>query len=154
MTHLIVGLIFFKMPKSFNVTFTKGGYVEMYGGRNFLVTLAPYFLPTVSFLILPFGWFLPIEYLTIYFVILGSSVAFHLLSGWQEFHFEQSDLHDAGLIFSIMFLPVANLMFFGAIIAFVFGGNNDFFNFWKNGFLNAYDFVRFLFSPNFYHSIF
>lgn len=143
LTHLLVGLLFFKKPKSFNVTFTQGGYVEMYGGSNFLVTLAPYFLPTVCYLILPLAWFLPKDFLTFYFAVFGGSLAFHLLSGWQEFHFGQSDLHDAGLIFSILFLPVANLIFFGAILSLVIGGNEKFFLFWKEGFLNGFGLFRF-----------
>lgn len=143
LTHLIVGLLFLKMPKSFKVTFTKGGYVEMYGGHNFLVTLAPYFLPTVCYLILPFAWFLPVESLPIFLTILGASVAFHLFSGWQEFHFGQSDLHEAGLVFSILFLPVANLIFFGAILALVVGGNDKFFGFWKQGFVNGFSLLKF-----------
>jgi len=142
LTHLIVGLLFFKKPKSFKVTFTKGGYVEMYGGHNFLVTLAPYFLPTVCYLILPFAWFLPANYLSIFLTILGASTAFHLLSGWQEFHFGQSDLHEAGLIFSILFLPVANLIFFGAILTFVIAGNDKFFGFWKQGFVNGFSLLK------------
>ncbi|MCD9186063.1 MAG: hypothetical protein LUM44_06500 [Pyrinomonadaceae bacterium] len=138
LTHLIVGLLFLKKPKSFKVTFTRGGYVEMYGGQNFLVTLAPYFLPTVCYLILPLAWFLPAESMPVFLTVLGASVAFHLLSGWQEFHFGQSDLHEAGLVFSILFLPVANLIFFGAIFALVVGGNDKFFAFWKQGFVNGF----------------
>ena len=137
LTHLIVGLLFLKKPKSFSVTFTQGGYVEMYGGSNFLVTLAPYFLPTVCYLLLPCAWFLPKDLLPIFFGVFGASVSFHLFSGWQEFHFGQSDLHDAGLIFSILFLPVANLIFFGAILALVIGGNDKFFGFWKMGMVNG-----------------
>lgn len=142
LTHLIVGLLFLKIPKSFNVTFTQGGYVEMYGGKNFLVSLAPYFLPTVCYLMLPLVWFLPTKSLPVFFGVLGVSVAFHLFSGWQESHLGQSDLHEAGLIFSGFFLPVANLMFFGAILALVIGGNDKFFGFWKQGLINGFSLLR------------
>ncbi len=142
LTHLIVGLLFFKIPKSFNVTFTQGGYVEMYGGKNFLVSLAPYFLPTVCYLMLPLAWLLPVKSLPVFLAIFGASMAFHLLSGWQEFHFGQSDLHDTGLIFSVLFLPVANLMFFGAILALVMAGNDKFFGFWKQGLVNGFSLLK------------
>ncbi len=144
LTHLIVGLLFFKRPKSFKVTFTKGGHVELYGGKNFLVTLAPYFLPTVCYLILPFAWILPTDSLPIFFVMLGAAASFHLFSGWQEFHFGQSDLHDAGITFSVLFLPVANLIFFGAILTLVISGSEGFFVFWKHGFLNGIGLVKWL----------
>jgi hypothetical protein len=143
LTHLIVGLLFLRKPKSFSVTFTEGGYVEMYGGSNFLVTLAPYFLPTVCYLILPLAWFLPKESLPVFFTVLGASVSFHLLSGWQEFHFGQSDLHEAGLIFSVLFLPVANLIFFGAILVLVIVGNDKFFEFWKFGLVSGISLIKF-----------
>jgi hypothetical protein len=137
LTHLIVGLLFFKRPKSFSVTLSRGGSVELYGGQNFLVTLAPYFLPTVCYLLLPVAWFVPKETLPLFFGILGGSAAFHLLSGWQEFHFGQSDLHEAGLVFSLLFLPVANLIFFGAVLSLIIGGNEKFFSFWKQGLANG-----------------
>jgi hypothetical protein len=92
---------------------------------------------------LPLAWFLPKESLPIFFGVLGASVSFHLFSGWQEFHFEQSDLHDAGLIFSVLFLPVANLIFFGAILVLVVGGNDKFFGFWKAGLVNGISLIRF-----------
>lgn len=142
MTHLIVGLLFLKIPKSFNVTFNEGGYVEMYGGKNFLVTLAPYYLPTICYLLLPLAWVLPGSSQPLFFGILGGSMAFHLISGWQEFHFGQSDLHDAGLIFSVLFLPVANLVFTGAILSFVIGGNERFMSFWKMGIVNGLNLIR------------
>lgn len=144
LTHLIVGLLFFKRPKSFKVTFTKGGHVELYGGKNFLVTLAPYFLPTVCYLILPLVWFLPKETLPIFFGVLGAGISFHLFSGWQEFHFGQSDLHDAGIVFSVLFLPIANLIFFGAILALIVSGSEGFFDFWKQGFLNGFGLIKWL----------
>lgn len=149
LTHLIVGLLFFKRPKSFKVTFTKGGHVELYGGKNFLVTLAPYFLPTVCYLLLPFAWILPKESLPIYFGILGAASSFHLFSGWQEFHFGQSDLHDAGIAFSVLFLPVANLMFFGGILTLVINGNEGFFSFWKQGFQNGFSLLKWLIALNY-----
>jgi len=145
LTHLIVGLIFLKKPKSFKVTFTQGGYVELYGGKNFLVTLAPYFLPTACYAILPFAWILPVDSLPVFFLMLGAAVSFHLFSGWQEFHFGQSDLHDAGLIFSVLFLPVANIIFFGAVAAMVVGGNDRFWWFFKKGIVGGVELLRRLF---------
>ena len=52
LTHLIAGMIFFKKPEKFNVTASQGGNVSLHG-NNFLITLAPYFLPTFSLLFLP-----------------------------------------------------------------------------------------------------
>ncbi len=58
LTHLLFGLVFLKRPHSFVVTRHDGGSVTLSGG-NFLITLAPYFFPTVSYLLLPFAYFVP-----------------------------------------------------------------------------------------------
>jgi hypothetical protein len=42
-------------------------------------------------------------------------------------------LHEAGILFSSIFLPVANLIFYGALAASVFSGANGFTNFWIIG---------------------
>ena len=52
LTHLIVGLIFFKRPVGFHATAGEGGSTVLYGS-NFIINLAPYFLPTLVFFILP-----------------------------------------------------------------------------------------------------
>lgn len=46
-THVLFGLLFLKLPRSFKVTRHEGGQVTMLG-TNFVITLAPYFFPTVS----------------------------------------------------------------------------------------------------------
>lgn len=69
----------------------------------------------------------------VYLAILGASVAFHLVSTWRDLHREQSDLHNAGLLFSLIFLPVANLIFYGALFALVNGGTEKFLSFWVIG---------------------
>ena len=132
LTHLIFGLLFFKRPHSFVVTRHDGGYVEMSGG-NFVITLAPYFFPTVSYAILPLIFFIPKTAMPIFLTTLGASVSFHLLSTWLELHWKQTDLHDAGILFSLIFLPTANLIFYGALIAIVIGNDGSFWQFWVNG---------------------
>lgn len=133
LTHLLFGLLFLKRPHSFVVTRHDGGYVEMSGSGNFIITLAPYFFPTVSYLLLPVAFFIPPDYLPFFFALLGASVAFHLASTWAELHWQQTDLHKAGILFSLIFLPVANLIFYGALMVLVFTGANGFSNFWLMG---------------------
>jgi len=47
LTHLLFGLLLFKKPKAISAS-DQGGRTELYGG-NFIITLAPYFFPTLSF---------------------------------------------------------------------------------------------------------
>lgn len=132
LTHLLFGLLFFKRPHSFVVTRHGGGYVELSGG-NFLITLAPYFFPTVSYCLLPFAFFVPPKFQPVFLAIMGASIAFHMISTWGELHWRQTDLREAGFMLSLIFLPLANLIFYGALAAAVLNGGKDFFEFWMVG---------------------
>ena len=48
--------------------------------------------------------------------IVGITVAYHLTSTWVETHTGQSDLQKAGFIFSILFLPGANIACFNIVL--------------------------------------
>ena len=143
-THVLFGLMFLKVPRSFVVTRHEGGHVTMTGG-NFLITLAPYFFPTVSYVLLPLSFLFTPKYLPLFFGVLGASVAFHIASTWAEIHWQQTDLHEAGIAFSLLFLPVANLIFYGALMAVIFGGREGFFKFWVYGFQESFLLIEVIF---------
>lgn len=144
-THLLFGLLFFKMPKGFKVTLREGGHVKL-TGSNFLIYLAPYFFPTVSYLLLPIAFFIPTDYLPIFYGILGASLAFHLVSTWAELHLKQTDLQKSGVFFSFAFLPVANLIFYGALLVLIFGKTEDFLNFWIIGIKESFNLIPLIYS--------
>jgi hypothetical protein len=121
LTHLIVGLIFFKKPVGFHATEGEGGSTVLYGG-NFIITLAPYFLPTLVFFILPVYLILDPQFHKYYFILFGILTAYHFLSTWQEFSYRQPDIIKSGKIFSTVFLIFANIFCYGIIITFVLGG--------------------------------
>lgn len=118
LTHILVGLLFLIRPLSIRVTATKGGEVVL-TGSNIWITLAPYFLPTVSFLILPFAWLASNAAERVMLAVLGASVVYHLLSTWSEVGVVQSDFRRAGIVQSLWLIPVANLICYGMILAFV-----------------------------------
>lgn len=140
-THLLVGLLFFKKPHSFNVHHQSGGLVQMYGG-NFLITLAPYFLPTLVLLELPFFWLLKPEFYPPFFGLMGFLTGFTILSGFQEFHFKQPDIRQCGIIFSTLFILFGNLVCLGFILAFVAGEFASGWEFLKSGPLWVWDLVN------------
>ena len=150
LTHLLVGLLFLKIPVGIRVSAHEGGEVRQIGlgttGQTW-VTLAPYFFPTVSYLLLPLFFFVPRGgwWLTLCAGLLGASVAFHLASGWAQLHWRQTDLHEAGIAFSLFFLPVANLVFYGALAAFIVGGAGGFLNFWLAGARESFNLLPALF---------
>lgn len=66
-----------------------------------------------------------------------SWTAFHVLSPWAETHYHQPDIQNVGLVFSSIFLPVANVMALGGVVAFAENGPTGFVSFWVNGALRA-----------------
>ena len=142
-THLIVGLMFFKKPAGFTATANKGGVTAMYGG-NFIITLAPYFLPTFVYLILPMYLVIDARFIKYYFAVLGFLTSYHVLSTLQEFGFHQTDITKSGKTFSCIFLTFANIFIYGILLAFVINGFANSWIFIKAGFFGSVDWVMWI----------
>lgn len=143
LTHLLIGLLFLKIPVGFRVSAHEGGEVRQIGlgttGQTW-VSLAPYFFPTITLAVLIVAYFADLNTLTL-LGILGWTTAFHLVSNWGETSFRQPDLQKAGVLKSILILPVMNLICYGSILAFVAGGSKGFRSFWLTGFSETYNAV-------------
>ena len=121
LTHLLVGLIFLKKPAHFTVTSHSGGETGLYGG-NFIITLAPYFLPTLAF-------------------IIGFVVSYHVFSTIQEFSYSQPDIATSGKAFSTLFLIFANILVYGYILMFIANGFETGTKFLVNGMMRSFGFI-------------
>jgi hypothetical protein len=135
LTHLLVGLLFLKIPVGIRVSAHEGGEVRQIGlgttGQTW-VTLAPYFFPTVSLAVLIFAYFAGLNS-NLLLGILGWTTVFHLVTNWSETSFRQPDLQKAGLLKTLLILPVMNLICYGSVLAFVAGGGKGFGSFWYQG---------------------
>ncbi|MGI8670238.1 MAG: M50 family metallopeptidase [Aridibacter sp.] len=142
LTHLFVGLFFLKIPTGIRVTAHDGGEVRQVGrgttGQTW-ISLAPYFFPTVSLAIIIFAYFLEVK-TNILLGLLGFSTAFHLISNWTQTSFRQTDLQDAGIVKTILILPIMNLICYGSVLAFVKRGSSGFVGFWVESLRAAYEF--------------
>ncbi len=128
LTHLIFGLLFLKKPKAISAS-DLGGRTELYGG-NFIITLAPYFFPTLSFMLLLLFPFLDEKFYNYFFIALGFFTGYHFISNIQEFKFSQPDIKEAGLVFSPLFCLFGSILTFGFILGFLddgFKGGGGFF---------------------------
>ena len=136
LTHLLVGLLFLKIPVGLRVSAHEGGEVRQIGlgttGQTW-IALAPYFFPTVSLAVVVFASLFGLDARLLH-GILGWTTAFHLVSNWGETSFRQPDLQKAGILKTILILPVMNLICYGAVLAYVGGGTNGFGQFWIEGF--------------------
>ncbi len=97
------------------------GHVVL-GGSNFLISTAPYFFPTAAALLTLAIWALAIEPTDFARALLGAATAFSAVSTWQETHREQQDLVQEGFAFAWLFLPGANLLCYGTLLADQLGG--------------------------------
>ena len=136
LTHLLIGLLFLKIPVGFRVSAHEGGEVRQIGfgtTGQIWVSLAPYFFPTVSLAVLIISYFANLNNATM-LGILGFSTAFHLVSNWAQTSFRQTDLQKAGIIKTVLILPVMNLIFYGAVLAFAAKDKSGFTEFCMEGF--------------------
>lgn len=133
--HLIVGLLFLKIPVGFRVSAHDGGEVKQIGfgtTGDTWITLAPYFLPTLPLLIVAVALVAPIP--EAYLMgVLGWSTFFHIITNWAETSFRQPDLKKAGLLKCVLILPLMNVICYGGILAYVGGSGTGFKNFWVEG---------------------
>jgi len=135
LTHLLIGLLFLKIPTGIRVSAHEGGEVRQIGfgtTGQIWVTLAPYFFPTISIAVLIFAYFAGLNTSPL-LGILGWTTAFHLITNWSETSFRQPDLQKAGILKTILILPIMNLICYGAVLAFVADGSKGFGNFWIVG---------------------
>lgn len=104
------------------VTWRSGGHVLIEGGGNWLIAVAPYWFPTLSVIWVILCSFVTFDRLWLSDSILGATFIYHQLSTYRETHSEQSDFQVAGPLFSKLFLPCANLLAAGWVLASAYGG--------------------------------
>jgi len=133
-THMVVALLFFRRPKAFYVQEDRGGWVQLVGS-NFIIALAPYFLLTFCFLWFPFYFLFSSDFHGIYFIIMGALVSYHTFSTIKEMNFRiQPDIIFNGRLFSLVIILLGNIINYGFVIAFVYGGVDKVREFFIGGF--------------------
>ena len=122
-THGVVALATFHPIAGLLVTWNQGGAIRYMGRGNWLITTAPYFLPTVSILFVAAFYGFAGAHSPWGAAIFGVTIAYHAVSTWVETHAGQSDLRKVGFPFALAFLPTANLLCYGMLIAFAREGS-------------------------------
>jgi hypothetical protein len=121
LTHAVFAWATFHPVVGFRATMRSGGHIRYLGRGNWLIAIAPYFFPTASLLaILILSW-VPGRHLAVGGVILGITVAYHILSTWSETHRHQTDLREVGWLFCVPFLLSANAFVLGLLLNYAAG---------------------------------
>jgi hypothetical protein len=122
LTHALFALLTFHRVVGLRATWRRGGEVRFLGEGNWLISVAPYFFPTFSALVMLAFALAPAGYLRLAAGLLGASVAYHLTSTLRETHRGQPDLVKVGFGFSLCLLPAANALALGVVLGYAGGG--------------------------------
>ena len=126
LTHAIWGLLFGAMPSRLRVS-ESGGSVNL-TKSNMLITLAPYFFPFYTFVvvvaIITYAFIRPLPWLPLWMFMVGFTWAFHVLFTIETLAQRQPDVKLYGRIFSWVFIFLANvalvLVFLAAVTSLSF----------------------------------
>ena len=116
LTHAIFAWLTFHQVTGLKATWRSGGHCTFRGsgGGNWLIAIAPYWVPTLTIPIIFYQYITEQQSPTTQFLI-GLTSAYHLTSTWRETHLKQPDLHQTGFVFALLFLPTANLVMYGFV---------------------------------------
>ena len=112
LTHALWGLLFGAIPSKLKVG-VRGGSVRL-SKSNFIITLAPYFFPFYTFVVilvalLVYVFVRPLPWLPLWMFLIGFTWAFHILFTLSTLTLAQPDVQTFGRGFSWAFIYLANV---------------------------------------------
>lgn len=125
LTHMLFAVLTLHKPKGLEINQDHGGSFSFEGKGNWLVALAPYFFPTFTFALMIglaiyekiYGKMPPYQ-----LILFGIFTGYHFIVTLFEIHPKQTDFEVAGPIFTICFIPGANLLVYGMLFAYLLKG--------------------------------
>lgn len=113
LTHAIWGILFGARPSSLKVG-ENGGSVRL-TKSNMLITLAPYFFPFYTFVVIvaalvTFAFLRPLPFLPLWMFLIGFTWAFHVLFTLETLAMRQPDVKLYGRVFSWTFIFIVNVL--------------------------------------------
>jgi hypothetical protein len=117
MTHVLWGTAFRARVKDLRVR-RGSGFVNL-SKSNFAIRLAPYFFPLFTILAVLATFFLRQEYLLVVFFMVGFTLSLHIISTLESLSIGQPDIIKTGILFSIPFILLSNLIGIVLILEFI-----------------------------------
>ncbi len=139
LTHAFFVMIFGGSVKSFHAG-ERGGSVRI-SKSNVIITLAPYFFPLYTFIILVFYWVSRIaevrgaESWLVFFS--GATFTFHLILTFMFLQTDQNDIREHGAVFSYTLIYLFNVIFAALLVRLLLAKNMVFLDFLKDGIINS-----------------
>ena len=112
LTHALWGILFGARPSDLRVG-ASGGSVRL-TKSNMLITLAPYFFPFYTFVVIvcaliTYAFLRPLPFLPLWLFLVGFTWAFHVLFTIETLGQRQPDVKSYGRVFSWVFIYLANM---------------------------------------------
>ena len=112
LTHALWGLAFGAVPSQLRVG-PNGGSVRL-SKSNVIITLAPYFFPIYTFIVIvvalvTYAFLRPLPFLPLWMFVIGFTWAFHALFTLETLSQRQPDVRLYGRIFSWTFIFIVNI---------------------------------------------
>lgn len=148
LTHAFFAKLFGWKIKSMNIS-RSGGHVKL-SGSNSIVTLAPYFFPFYSFIVL----FLYIFAILLgddrplypYFIFLtGFTLLLHILMTMESLKASQPDINEGGMLFSLPFIYLGNLIVITLLLRLTVFKSINYLGFLKMGWIRNWGIWKALF---------
>ncbi len=114
-THAVWTLIFGGKVSEFHVT-GNGGNVKV-NRTNFLISLAPYFFPLYTVVVLLQCLIIKKEFYDYAVFFVGFSLSFHIILTIHSIAQKQSDFNESGYLFSYAFVIFANILVIAGVFA-------------------------------------
>lgn len=96
LTHALFAVLSFHRVDGLYITREEGGSMHSYGQGNWLITLSPYFFPTLCLPAVLLLWISAPGLRSCFEAFLGVCAVMHVEASLKEFHLEQSDLKKYG----------------------------------------------------------
>ena len=124
LNHAVVAILTLHRISDFHASYRRGGHVRYVGGEgNWLITIAPYVVPTLSLSCGCTRVFF--EDQSLFWFAFGAALGFDAICVWRECHREQTDLKELGLLFSLLVVPLLNIVVLSCIFLWMDGGLSD-----------------------------
>lgn len=139
LTHAFFAVLFGGSVKSFHAS-SRGGRVTI-TKSNFLITLAPYFFPLYTFIVLLVYWAADAAdvrgaapWLTF---LTGTTFTFHLVLTFMFLHADQDDIREHGAVFSYPLIYLFNVLFASLLMRLLLAESMDYTKFLADGIMKS-----------------
>ena len=132
-THTIVAMLLLREVHTFHAE-KSSGVITTSGRTKWLsplVSLAPYCLPIYTYALLMLRPLLDFHGLIIYDILIGLTLAFHVVNFKKDTSRHQPDINQYPLLFSYLYIATALCINFAVVWVAFFPGYNVFTSFWR-----------------------